>query len=581
MSVDPPPRTWVAAIGAIALAGLLLTGLLLVSASAARPSVLSPPTHSRLLPGWLAGPLHGWFSLPLSNAGLARAFGIAIAAMYLFYVLAFLCAPRLRRRWTIAAIVAAHVIFFLSPPLPLTDVFNYLNYARMEVVHGLNPYATIPAIEPHSDPAFGLSNWHHLLSPYGPLFTFITFALVPLGVAASFWIFKAILMLASLGSLWLVWRCAELLRRDPLKATLLVGLNPLVLVWGLGGDHNDFLMMFFVMVGVFLLLSSRSPRLGGGLTVREDLVGRARLLARRHTHRGDQPAGRRGGFERPDFGGRPALVGRGLDRARGPAFGRRLVLAGGSSAGRGPAGTLAGLRPIAAAAGVSGPPALAGASVVGLPISRPERAGIALAISREEILNLGCGVALVCALAIKLPAAILLPIVVVVSDHRRWLVAGMLGATGTIVVASYLTFGATLPDLGTQSSLVTSVGLPNLLGFGLGLGGETAGLRAVLTLSLLIVVGGCWQWARRRHGDWIAPAGAAVFVLLLTLSWQAPWYVLWLLPFAALTRRAHLRVAALVVGVYLIAAFVPEVILVPPGSPLQRADARITEYLVR
>ena len=40
---------------------------------------------------------------------------------------------------------------------------------------------------------------------------------------------------------------------------VLVGLNPIVLIWGLGGDHNDFLMVFFIMLGFYLLL-----RAGGG-----------------------------------------------------------------------------------------------------------------------------------------------------------------------------------------------------------------------------------------------------------------------------------------------------------------------------
>ncbi len=107
--------------------------------------------------------------------------------------------PRLPARWAIAAIVAVHAIMFLSPPLALTDIFNYINYGRMEVVHHLNPYTTIPVLEPHNDPSYALSNWHQLLSPYGPLFTLITFVVVPLGVAASFWTLKGLLMLASLG----------------------------------------------------------------------------------------------------------------------------------------------------------------------------------------------------------------------------------------------------------------------------------------------------------------------------------------------------------------------------------------------
>ena len=180
--------------------------------------------------------------------------------MYAAYLLALAYAPRLRARWAIAAIVAVHAIFLLAPPLALTDVFNYINYGRMEVVHHLNPYTTIPILEPHNDPSYALSNWHQLLSPYGPLFTLLTFVVVPLGVAASFWALKGILALASLATMVLVWKCARLLGRDPVAAIVLVGLNPIVLVWGLGGDHNDFLMVFFIVLGFYLLLLGAPAR---------------------------------------------------------------------------------------------------------------------------------------------------------------------------------------------------------------------------------------------------------------------------------------------------------------------------------
>jgi hypothetical protein len=569
LRVDPSPRAWVVATGAAALAGLVVTGVLLVSASAARPSILSPPTHSRILPGWLAGPLHGLWSPPLTNAGLGVAFTLAIGLMYVLYVVAFACAPRLRTGWVIATIVAVHAVFFVSPPLPLTDVFNYLNYGRMEIVHGLNPYATIPALEPHSDPAFALSNWHHLLSPYGPLFTFLTFVLVPLGVAASFWVFKASLMFVSLASLWLVWRCAELLHRDPRKAVLLVGLNPLVLVWGLGGDHNDFLMMFFVMLAVYLLLRSRSRAFAAALTVRDDLVDGRHAPT---TH---------GAVPLLDGG----LLGRARARLRGPLVGRRLVLARGLAVAPSQAGAPAVGAGFAGGGGWAAPGVGIGRAPAGLTArgGRVRRLDVLLrdlALGRAELLQLGCGLALVCALAIKLPAAILLPVVFVVSSHRRWLVAGIAGGGVVIVLAGYIAFGTHLPDLGTQSSLVTPVGLPNLLGYGLGLGGETDALRLLLVAALLGAVGVCVLWAGRLSGDWIAPAGVAVLVLLATLSWQAPWYVLWLLPFAALTRRPHLRVATLLFGVYLLVAFAPAVDLAPPSSALQRAHFRETARLV-
>src|SRR5208283_1767992 len=201
-----------AGVGALVLLVIVGCSLLVVLMAADRPSILSPTTHSSFFPAWMAGPLGGlWPGLTRNNSTLRYVFSGAVVAMYVAYVVGLVYLPRLRARWVIAAIVAVHAIFFLAPPMALTDVFNYINYGRMEVVHHLNPYTTIPILEPHNDPSYALSNWHQLLSPYGPLFTILTFAVVPIGVAASFWVLKGILAIASLATIFLVWKCARLL----------------------------------------------------------------------------------------------------------------------------------------------------------------------------------------------------------------------------------------------------------------------------------------------------------------------------------------------------------------------------------
>src|SRR5205807_1572679 len=82
----------------------------------------------------------------------------------------------------------------------------------------------------------------------------------------AYWIFKAAVMAASLGCLALVWKCAKLLGRSPRAAVLFAALNPLYIVYGLGGQHNDAFMMLLVMSGVYLLLRGRD-RIGGGAFV--------------------------------------------------------------------------------------------------------------------------------------------------------------------------------------------------------------------------------------------------------------------------------------------------------------------------
>jgi hypothetical protein len=73
---------------------------------------------------------------------------------------------------------------------------------------------------------------------------------------------------------------------------------------------------------------------------------------------------------------------------------------------------------------------------------------------------------------------------------------------------------------------------------------------------LILVVVACCVLAWRRR-DAITASGWVTVALLLTLGWVLPWYVLWLLPLAALSSSRRLRTTALVLGVYLIVAWSP------------------------
>ncbi len=454
-----------ARIGAVCLLLILACSAIVVLMAADRPSILSATTHASFFPHWMAGPLGGLLpGLTRNSTTLKYLFSGAVVLMYLCYLLALRYVPLLRARWAIATVIGVHAIFLLAPPLALTDIFNYVNYGRMEVVHHLNPYTTIPILEPHNDPSYDLSNWHQLLSPYGPLFTLLTFVVVPLGVAASFWVLKALLAVASLATIFLVWKCARLLGRDPVAAIVLVGLNPIVLVWGLGGDHNDFLMMFFIVLGFYLLL----------LRTRE-----------RDRHVGEEAS----------------------SASPRPPQGR-------------PRGWL-------------------------LPLSSPE---------------LAAGAAFVTAAAIKASGAVLIPVVLagLLRTPRRLVqvVIGMAVAGLLAAVVSLVAFGLHVPDLSTQSRLVTNVSVPNLIGLALGEGGETASLHALLSAALAASVLLCCVQAWRRRAS-VTASGWAGVALLVTLSWVLPWYVLWVLPMAALSRSRRLRAAAIVLGAYFILAWAP------------------------
>ena len=309
--------------------------------------------------------------------------------MYAGYLVALSFVPRLRARWAIAAIVAVHAIFLLAPPLALTDVFNYINYGRMEVVHHLNPYTTIPIAEPHGDPAFQLSNWHELLSHMADLCSRTPDVRARAAGRGRFVLGDQDDPRSSQpgNRTVLAWKCARLLGRDPVAAIVLVGLNPIVLVWGLGGDHNDFLMV---------LLITLSP-----------------------------PAAALGARASPS-----------------------AAASGGSAASNG------------SAASEGAAASEYGARSRGAPLAHACVAGVRPVRLTEH----RAGAAFVTAAAIKASGGVLIPVVLAgLLRAPRRLTQVLLGMfAGAIVCggASLLAFGLHLPDLSTQSWLVTSVSVP-------------------------------------------------------------------------------------------------------------------------
>jgi Glycosyltransferase family 87 len=262
----PAPRGVVARRGAAvaggcALAVMLAGSLVLALVAAGGPSTLVP--RSRVdFPDWLAGPLHPLADgISLTPYATGILFSAVLVAMTLAYGVVLACARSLRARVAIAAIAALHVIWLLAPTMPLTDVFNYLAYARLGVVHGLSPYTHVLAAAPR-DPAFHFTTWRHLLTPYGPLFTLASGAIALLPLPLAYWALKLAIVAASLGCVALVWRCARQLGRAPLPPVLLLAVNPLVLVYGLGGFHNDVLMLLPLLAAVSLVLARREAAAG-------------------------------------------------------------------------------------------------------------------------------------------------------------------------------------------------------------------------------------------------------------------------------------------------------------------------------
>ncbi len=412
--------------GRFALATLIVGALLVVVFATAGPSVLVPQS-SHVFPHWESGPLNGLFgTLTHNGTALNYGFSFVLVAMTAAYFVVLASVRTLSMRLIVMSVIALHVILLMSPPQQLTDTFNYLGYARLGGLHHLNPYNHVIAQEIH-DPVYRFATWYHLRSPYGPLFTLASYplALLPLGVA--YWVLKVVTVLFSLIFIGLVWKCAKLLGRDPRFAVLLVAANPIFLMYGLAGFHNDFFMLV------------------------------------------------------------------------------------------------------------------------------PSTAAVALLLSRRDR---SAGAVLMLAVAVKFTAILLLPFLlfaVRTNQRRIRVVTGAVLASIPLAIGYLAVFGLTLPNLVDQSTLLTPWSFPNIIGLVLGVGGGTPGLLRLANVALVVAV----ALILRRRRDWLSGAGWSTIALIASLAWLVPWYVIWMLPLAALGTSLRLRRAAMAITVYLVFAFLP------------------------
>ena len=407
-------------LGLASIVGLTVCSWAIVTGAAYRPTALVP-ARTGGFPLWLRGPLGGLGGyLPYSD------FAIWLVMMTGIFVVALVTVPALHLRWIVAATVVLHVLFFLGPPLLSADVFGYIDWARAGALHGFNPYATNSGTVV-SDAVYPFVRWDDFSSPYGPLFTLFTYALVPFGVPLNLWALKLFVLGGSLGCCALILACSRELGRDPRLGLVLYGLNPAVLVYAVGGAHNDVLMMVPILGGVLLVLRER-----------------------------------------------------------------------------------------ARAAGALG-------SV---------------------------------AVAIKASAGLVVPFLVLgVRDRGRALVAALVAGAGVLIV-SLVAFGGEAFDfvnvLRTQQDLDSGTSVIAQLGAVFGWSGNPTAARVVAGMVFLTVLGGLlWRTWRRRE-TWLDSAAWATLALLACTSWLLAWYIVWLIPLAALARSRWLPAAAAGMTVFVV-----------------------------
>jgi Glycosyltransferase family 87 len=372
-------------------------------------------------------------------------------------------APKLGRGivWSLIGLLVA--AFALAPVLLSHDVYSYVDYARLGVVHHLDPYVR-PPLAATGDPAFAKVTWPETTSAYGPLFTLATYPLAWLSVGAAVAALKLVAALSVLGLAAVSARIAAWRGADPLRAAAFVALNPLVLVHVVGGAHNDGLMMLLAMLAVAAVLSERQLSAGVALVAAVAVKISAAFLA--------------------PF----ALLG----------------------AARSPTGQIVNPHPPA------------GLFVHPLEANRP------VGMSGWTFRPVGRLLAWALAAALALGAAAYL------AFSWEWLDA-LDVARENQSRSSHLSLPVTLARL---------TGLP------------THACR-IAALALLVAFS-AWLLVRTWRGaDWVRAAAWCAFALLLTTSWLLPWYLIWLLPLAAISRDRPLQLLTLALTAYQLGARIP------------------------
>lgn len=195
-----------------------------------------------------------------------RWYVVVVSLQFLLYAVALLAVRQLSgpRGWLMAVVFGPPVLFagvllFLYPVMAV-DLFHYLAAARIFWVWGDNPL-----VVPHGTYPFPMAlNYTDLPSPYGPLWTLLTF---PAGLLSrmdgedlrpGLLGLKLVAAAAYVACAWLIY--ATLRQLAPARALLGVvafAWNPFVVFRVVGNGHNELAMLVFVLLAAYLVTTER------------------------------------------------------------------------------------------------------------------------------------------------------------------------------------------------------------------------------------------------------------------------------------------------------------------------------------
>lgn len=181
--------------------------------------------------------------------------------------------------------------------------------------------------------------------------------------------------------------------------------------------------------------------------------------------------------------------------------------------------------------------------------------GVAALLSTCE---LTAGATLAAAIATKLSAGVVAPFALLGAARPGRFLAGAVIASAAIAGAAWLAFGWDWLHgfglAGENQSRTSQMSLPITTARLTGLDPDLTRLAAATLFAAAIAYLLAWTW---RGGDWIRASSWATLALLLATAWLLPWYLIWLLPLAAISRDKPLQLLTLSLTAYQLGARIP------------------------
>ncbi|KJJ84840.1 conserved hypothetical protein, membrane [Candidatus Omnitrophus magneticus] len=148
------------------------------------------------------------------------------------------------------------VFLSLIPPILSIDLYEYVMRGRMSSLYGLNPFLTTPSAVP-GDALFNIIFWKNEVSVYGPLWSSFAWLITRLTGSNDFFNilgFKFFILIFYGLSCYVLYKLAKnIAPKAAYYITAAFMFNPYLMFMNLVESHNDIIIIFFLIAGLYCL----------------------------------------------------------------------------------------------------------------------------------------------------------------------------------------------------------------------------------------------------------------------------------------------------------------------------------------